>query len=126
MTLAELSDAVAAANTSWNGLPAELRQEILDKLRPRLREGFDGPQRNWLRKFWLRVTAAQVTGANNLLPPSVRITPRTGLDGLLYVSADLLTDCQPGETYEVIATQLKLRPLVRKEDNEWPEPPAGP
>lgn len=126
MTLQELSDAVAAANTSWNGLSAELKQEILDKLRPRLREGFDGPQRDWLRKFWLRVTAALVTGANNLLPPTVRITPRVGLDGLLYVNADLLTDCQPGETYEVIAAQIKARTIVRKQDNEWPEPAQNP
>lgn len=120
MTLQELSDQVASANTTWNGLSAALRSEFADKLRPSLREAFDQPQRDWLRKWWLRVTAAQVTGANALLPPRVRVSARTGLDGLLYVSADLLTDCGPGETYEQFAVQMKQRTLVRKEDNEWP------
>lgn len=122
MTLQELSDAVAAANTNWNGLSAAIRQEFSDKLRARVREAFDDEQRQWLRKWWLRVTEPQVTGANALLPANVRVSARTGLDGLLYVSADLLTDCGPGETYAQFETALKLRTLVRKEDNEWPAP----
>lgn len=122
MTLQELSDAVAAANTNWNGLSAAIRQEFSDKLRARVREAFDDEQRQWLRKWWLRVTAPQVTGANALLPAKVRVSARTGLDGLLYVSADLLTDCGPGETYAQFEVALKQRTLVRKEDNEWPAP----
>lgn len=126
MTLAELSDAVAAANTTWNGLSAALKTEFSGKLRARLREAFDDPQRDFFRKWWLRVTAAQVTAGNALLPPGVRVSARLGLDGLLYVNADLLTDCQPGETYQAAATALKARTLVRKQDNEWPAPPVGP
>lgn len=119
MTFAELHAAVTAG-TSWNELTDGLRHEFARKLRARLREAFDEEQRDWLGRWWLRVTPAQVTAANNLLPPNVRITPRVGLDGLLYVSADLLTDCQPGETYEAIAAPLKLRLLVRKADTDWP------
>lgn len=126
MTLSELSDAVAAANTSWNGLSAALKTEFSAKLRARLREAFDDPQRDFFRKWWLRVTAAQVTGANALLPLNVRVTARLGLDALLYVNADLLTDCQPGETYAQFETALKARTLVRKLEIEWPIVPVVP
>lgn len=123
MTLAELSDAVAAANTNWNGLSAAIKTEFSEKLRAKLKEAFDDPQRDFFKLWWLRVTAPQVTAGNALLPPNVRVTARTGLDGLLYINADLLTDCQPGETYAQFETALKLRTLVRKQANEWPTVP---
>lgn len=126
MTLSELSDAVAAANTSWNGLSAALKTEFSAKLRAKVKEAFNDPQRDFFRLWWLRVTAAQVTAGNALLPPSVRVTARVGLDTLLYVNADLLTDCQPGETYAQFETALKARTLVRKLEIEWPIAPLGP
>lgn len=126
MTLSELSDAVAAANTTWNGLSTALKGEFNAGLRAQLKAAFNNPQRDFFKLWWLRVTAAQVTAGNALLPPGVRVTARLGLDGLLYVNADLLTDCQPGETYQSAATALKARTLVRKQDNEWPAQPVGP
>lgn len=126
MTLSELSDQIAAANTSWNGLSAALRQEFGAIARARIREAFNDPQRDFFAKWWLRVTAAQVTAGNALLPPNVRVTARRANDGLLYVNADLLTDCQDGETYAAAKNALQARTLVRKQLNEWPVPAPGP
>lgn len=125
MTLSQLSDAVAAANTTWNGLSAALKGEFNAGLRAQLKTAFNNPQRDFFKLWWLRVTAAQVTAGNALLPPGHRVTARLGLDGLLYVNADLLTDCQPGETYAAAATALKARTLVRKQLNEWPAAPIA-
>lgn len=120
LTISEISDQVAAANTNWNGLSAALKSEFSAKLRARVREAFDNPQRNFFRNWWLRVTAGQLATGNGLLPANVRVSARTGLDGLLYINADLLTDCQAGETYATVRAQLQGLPLVRKLDNEWP------
>lgn len=122
MTLAELSDEIAAANTTWDELAQTLKIEFGAKALARGKEAFDNEQRDFFSKWWLRVTAAQVTGANALLPENVRVTARLGLDGLLYVNADLLADCQSGETYNAIKSQLQARTLVRKQLDEWPEP----
>lgn len=126
LTIAEISDQVATANTNWNGLGASLKSEFGAKLRARVREAFDNPQRNFFKNWWLRVTAGQLATGNGLLPANVRVSARTGLDGLLYINADLLTDCQAGETYAAVRTQLQGLPLVRKFDMDWPAPAPFP
>lgn len=98
MTLAAVAALLLASPKSWDALNASQKQLIRDNLLPKA-TGFDGPQRDWFRDWWLAATPAQVTAINAALPARTRVAPVT-INSVLYLNIDILTDViDPGNTY---------------------------
>lgn len=56
---------------------------------------------------WLACTQAQVNAINAALPPKTRVAPLKDSTNALFLGADLLTDCEPGQTYAEAGALIK-------------------
>lgn len=106
---------------SWVNFTSTQRDLLRETLRP------DGPftdaQRELLRDRWLPVTETQLAKARSLLPERVSIHAIADIDGDLWLSADLLTDCmEPTDTYSAIAPILATLPITLLDGDRWPAP----
>jgi hypothetical protein len=94
MTLAQV--ATLLRGKKWNDLTNAQQLAVRAELAPVL--GFSGAQRNWLNRWWLQCTQADVDAINATLPAGTRVAP-VDIGGVLHLGADLLTDAQQGETF---------------------------
>lgn len=65
---------------------------------------------------WLGCTQDDVDAINALLPANTRVAPLIDIEGTLFLGADLLTDCEEGQTYgnaeSLIKTLLPSEPVI--------------
>jgi hypothetical protein len=92
---------------SYATLDAEARAIMRSHLRSSP-EGFTQQQRDWLKDFYLVVPNQQTFDAiAAALPPSLGLSTRQTLSGVVVLNADLLTDCLlPEDNWGAIAADL--------------------
>ena len=117
----ELKELLDSQPTAWAEFTKEQRDLLSEILRP------DGPftdeQRELLRDRWLPTTSEQLAQARDLLPPKVGVARKVHVDGGLWLSAYLLTDCiQPTDTYHAIAPILTTLPITLVPPDRFPQP----
>ncbi|MBE9157897.1 hypothetical protein IQ265_13835 [Nodosilinea sp. LEGE 06152] len=117
----ELKQLLDANPIAWVNLTAPQRSLLRDTLRP---DGeFTPEQRELLRDRWLPVTESQIAQMRSLLPRWVGVAPIADIDGGLWLSADLLTDCMEGtDTYHAIAPMLAMLPITLLDSDRFPQP----
>ena len=104
---------------SFSSLSTEEQSLLSSILRPN--GPFTSLQRDLLHDWYLPVTSGQLAAANAALPKGIAISGRADSEGVLWVNADLLTDCaQPGDTYNAIGGLLIALPLTKKPDSDFP------
>lgn len=117
----ELKQLLDAEPIAWVSLTADQRSLLRETLRP------DGPftaeQIELLRDRWLPVTEDQLAQMRSLLPQRVGVAPIADIDGGLWLSADLLTDCMElTDTYHAIAEVLAVLPITLLSRDRFPQP----
>lgn len=117
----ELKTLLDAQPIAWVNFAPDQRSLLRETLRP------DGPfteaQRELLRDRWLPVTETQLAEARSLLPQRTGIHAIADIDGDLWLSADLLTDCmEPSDTYAAIAPILAVLPITLLDGDRFPQP----
>lgn len=117
-----VGDAIRTNPRPWNDLTSTEQAVLQAALMPGV-DGFTDEQRAYLGRWWLQCTQADVDAVNALIPPpeNTVITARTGLDGNLYLSADLLSDALQGKALSHTLDILKT--LVLRYQPEWPADP---
>ncbi|WP_017302612.1 hypothetical protein [Nodosilinea nodulosa] len=117
----ELKQLLDANPIAWVSLTADQQSLLRETLRP------DGPftseQQELLRNHWLPVSEDQVAQMRALLSGPMNIAPITDINGELWLSADLLTDCMEStDNYYAIASILVFLPITLKPSTDFPSP----
>lgn len=114
------SGPLTVAPQSWNDLDEPTR----DAFRLLRTVPFTPMRRYYLNLWWLAASQETVDDLNDIAPPNFRIEGRLGLDDVLYIGCDLLTDSVdygPLNNMEAILTTL---PITWYELITWPAPPV--
>lgn len=115
----ELKSLLDTSPIAWMNCTPGQRSLLRETLRP------DGPftpeQQELLRDRWLPVTENQIAQMRSLLPTHTDVNPIADIDGELWLSADLLTDCMDGaDTYNAIAPILATLPITLVSRDRFP------
>ena len=90
---------------SWANLSEEYKNLMSDQIRPE--GGFTSEQIEFLRDFYLIVSAQQLETMRQHLPSTQGLSTKETTEGELCLSAMLLTDSQrPGDNWHVIGDAL--------------------
>lgn len=84
-----LSVGEALRSKAWRDIPAPARAVYEAEIEPK--NGFSPEQRQWVAKWWLSCTQADVDAINATLPAGTRVEA-ISINGGLYLGCDLLTD----------------------------------
>lgn len=79
-------------------------------------------QYQWIRQWFLVASPAKIKAWNEALTKSIRVGGTVTKRRQTVLSADLLSDCGPGQTYEAIGEELKACKLVKLAAKDFPEP----
>ena len=115
-----LGDFMRAHPLSWAQYPPEITEPAVAMMMPGP-DGFSDAQRAYFVKWQLEVPSEEWLAALNAkMPPpdNTIISARTGLDGTLYIGADLLSDAINGGKMAALFDDLKT--LTFRYVTEWP------
>lgn len=114
------SSPLTVAPQSWINLDEPTR----DAFRLLRTVPFTPLRRYYLNLWWLAASEQIIDDLNDIAPPNFRIEGRLGLDDVLYIGCDLLTDSVdygPLHNMEAILTTL---PITYRLPEHWPAPEA--
>lgn len=114
-----VGDAIRSNPTSWEAIPDEQKQVIIEIMRPR--PAFSADQRSYLRHWWLSCNDSVVDAINKKLPRYHSVRPAIDVNGNKWLSADLFTDAvEPQMRLHAILPTLLGLELHYLEDDVWP------
>ena len=104
--------------TTWHEIEPLTKLTLLDAMMPDPITGFCDQARQWLYSWWLPCGDADLALLNTL----GNYAGRRDVDGVLYLSAALLTDAVIGRRLADALPMLESKVLTHESAITWPEP----
>ena len=118
-TIIAIGDALRANPMSWNQIPDDMKQTVINIMRPA--PSFSQEQRDFLSRWWMEVNNDSLAAINALLPPHTVCSPRLDADGNQWINCDMFTDAveDGGRLARVLPNLLELQ-LNYFTSDYWP------
>lgn len=119
-SLIAAGDYMRANPLPWEDYPKWVTDIAVSLLMPGP-NGFIPEQSAYLKLWNLQVTSEQLSGLNSKIPLKFNtiITARQGIDGNLYISADLLSDAILNRRLSFLFDDLKSLPMYYLTENDF-------